>query len=166
MVELPKGMGRMKSREGTVVDADDLMESIVDSAREMTQERGHLDGISEKEREALFELIGMGGLKYYLLKVDPKKRIVFNPQESIELNGNTGPYIQYAHARIRSLLAKAENNGNTAMGLKNVELQPVEKEILKQLAGFPNALNDAAKNHSPALIANYMFELVKHIIET
>ena len=161
MVELPKGMGRMKSREGTVVDADDLMESIVDSAREMTQERGHLDGISEKEREALFELIGMGGLKYYLLKVDPKKRIVFNPQESIELNGNTGPYIQYAHARIRSLLAKAENNDNTAMGLKNVELQPVEKEILKQLAGFPNALNDAAKNHSPALIANYMFELVK-----
>ncbi|NRA10637.1 MAG: arginine--tRNA ligase [Crocinitomicaceae bacterium] len=159
MVELPKGQGRMKSREGTVVDADDLMESIVDSAREMTQERGHLDGMSEEDREALFELIGMGGLKYFLLKVDPKKRIVFDPTnpEAIELNGNTGPYIQYAHARIKSLLAKADGIGE----LKDVDLHPIEKEILKQLSGFPNTMNEAAKNHSPALIANYMYELVK-----
>jgi len=157
MVELPKGMGRMKSREGTVVDADDLMEGIVESAKEMTQERGHIDAMSETEKNELFSLIGMGGLKYFLLKVDPKKRMVFNPSESIELNGNTGPFIQYAHARIKSLLAKAENVGD----LKNVQIQQEEKEILKHLSEFPNVISEAGKNHSPALIANYMFELVK-----
>lgn len=157
MVELPQGMGRMKSREGTVVDADDLMENIVDSAKEMTQERGHIDGMSDQEKNELFDLIGLGGLKYFLLKVDPKKRMVFNPMESIELNGNTGPFIQYAHARIKSLLAKAETVGD----LHNVKIQQEEKEILKHLSEFPTVISEAGKNHSPALIANYMFELVK-----
>lgn len=158
MVELPKGMGRMKSREGTVVDADDLMEDIVESAKEMTQERGHIEGMSEEEKHALYELIGMGGLKYYLLKVDPKKKLVFNPNESIELNGNTGPFIQYTHARIKSLMAKAESAG----ALEGVsELLPEEKSIVKQLVEFESVVAEAGANHSPALIANYTYELVK-----
>ncbi len=157
MVELPKGMGRMKSREGTVVDADDLMEDIVESAKEMTQERGHIEGMSEDEKKRLYRTIGMGGLKYFLLKVDPKKKIVFNPNESIELNGNTGPFIQYTHARIKSLLRKAENVGE----LSNVSLHHEEKEILKHLSMFPNLIEEAGNNHSPALIANYTYELVK-----
>jgi arginyl-tRNA synthetase len=157
MVELPKGMGRMKSREGTVVDADDLMDDIVLSAKEMTQERGHLDGMSEEDRGSLYNMIGMGGLKYFLLKVDPKKRIVFNPHESIELNGNTGPFIQYTHARICSLLAKAETIGDYS----NAILGSEEKELIKQLSLFPQVLADAAKEFSPALLCNYTFELVK-----
>jgi len=157
MVELPKGMGRMKSREGTVVDADDLMDDIVNSAKEMTQERGHIEGMSEVDKNELYRTIGMGGLKYYLLKVDPKKKIVFNPNESIELNGNTGPFIQYTHARIKSLLRKADEI-NT---VDNVVLQLEEKEILKHLSSFPQLIEEAGKNHSPALIANYTFELVK-----
>lgn len=157
MVELPKGMGRMKSREGTVVDADDLMDGIVDSAKEMTQERGHIDGMNEEEKDKLYNLIGMGGLKYYLLKVDPKKKIVFNPNESIELNGNTGPFIQYTHARIKSLLAKA----GELSSFSDVELKLEETEILKHLAQYPNVIADAGKNHSPALLANYTYELVK-----
>ncbi|MBL1279282.1 MAG: arginine--tRNA ligase [Fluviicola sp.] len=157
MVELPKGMGRMKSREGTVVDADDLMTEIVESAKEMTQERGHIDGMSEDEKNKLYNLIGMGGLKYYLLKVDPKKRIVFNPNESIELNGNTGPFIQYTHARIKSLLAKA---GEVA-SFNQVDLKLEETEILKHLTQYPTVLNEAGKNLSPALLANYTYELVK-----
>lgn len=157
MVELPKGMGRMKSREGTVVDADDLMEEVIETAKEMTQERGHIEGMTEKEKKQLFHTIGMGGLKYYLLKVDPKKKLVFNPMESIELNGNTGPFIQYAHARIQSLLKK----GGATNAIKNVELTPEEKEILKHLSAFPSILEEAANNYSPALIANYLFDLVK-----
>jgi len=157
MVELPKGMGRMKSREGTVVDADDLMEEVIETAKEMTQERGHIEGMSEKEKEQLFHTIGMGGLKYYLLKVDPKKKLVFNPMESIELNGNTGPFIQYAHARIQSLLKKA----GATNPIKDVTLEAEEKEILKHLSLFPSIIEEAATNYSPALIANYLFELVK-----
>lgn len=157
MVELPKGMGRMKSREGTVVDADDLMEEVIDTAREMTQERGHIEGMSEEEKEFLFKSIGMGGLKYYLLKVDPKKKIVFNPMESIELNGNTGPFIQYSHARIQSLLKKSDIHDNIAP----VDLAPEEKEILKHLSLFPSVIGEAADNYSPALIANYLYDLVK-----
>lgn len=158
MVELPKGMGRMKSREGTVVDADDLMESIIESAQEMTQERGHIEGMSDDEKRALYELIGLGGLKYYLLKVDPKKKLVFNPGESIELNGNTGPFIQYAHARIKSLLAKSDDAGS----LEGVSaFLPEEKSIVKQLVEFENIVIEAGTNHSPALIANYTYELVK-----
>lgn len=159
MVELPKGMGRMKSREGTVVDADDLMEDIVYSAKEMTmaQERGHIDGMSDIEKSELFNTIGMGGLKYFLLKVDPKKRIIFNPEESIELNGNTGPFIQYTHARIKSLLRKAGDLNE----LKSVSILPEEKEIMKHLAEFSSVVSEAGKNHSPALIANYTYDLVK-----
>jgi arginyl-tRNA synthetase len=158
MVELPEGMGRMKSREGTVVDADDLMESIIDQAKEMTQERGHIDGMTEEEKQSLFELIGLGGLKYYLLKVDPKKKLVFNPNESIELNGNTGPFIQYAHARIKSLIGKSEDKGS----LEGVSaFLPEEKSIVKQLVEFKNVLREAGANHSPALLANYTYELVK-----
>lgn len=156
MVDLPSG--KMKSREGTVVDADDLMQEVVDKATEMTQERGHLEGMSEAERNSLFRTIGMGGLKYYLLKVDPKKRMLFNPEESIELNGNTGPFIQYAHARIQSLVSKSEI---TRFDFGNVALEDVEKEIIKQLAEYPSVIADAGQNHSPALIANYCFELVK-----
>ncbi len=157
MVELPKGMGRMKSREGTVVDADDLMAGIVNSAKEMTQERGHLEGMSGEDKDTLYNLIGMGGLKYYLLKVDPKKKLVFNPEESIELNGNTGPFIQYTHARIKSLLTKAEKIGD----VPSVDLKLEETEIVKHLVQFPSVISDAGKNYSPALIANYTYDLVK-----
>lgn len=157
MVELPKGMGRMKSREGTVVDADDLMEEVVDTAREMTQERGHIEGMKEEEKNELFKLIGIGGLKYYLLKVDPKKRLVFNPLESIELTGNTGPFIQYAHARICSLL----NRANAVDDINEVSLMSEEKELIKQLSLYPATIHEAATAYSPALIANYTYELVK-----
>lgn len=157
MVELPKGMGRMKSREGTVVDADDLMDEVIGTAKEMTQERGHIEGMSDDERETLFATIGLGGLKYYLLKVDPKKKLVFNPAESIELNGNTGPFIQYTHARIQSLLRKGGDIGNW----NGASLAPEEKEILKHLSTFPDVLQEAGKSYSPALIANYLYELAK-----
>lgn len=155
MVDLPTG--KMKSREGTVVDADELMEEVVTSAKEMTQERGHLEGMTEDEKEQLFKTIGMGGLKYYLLKVDPKKRMMFNPLESIELNGNTGPFIQYAHARIQSLIAKSEGDRD----IKNTDIVSVEKELIKTLVEFPGVVDEAAKSFSPALIANYTYEMVK-----
>ncbi|MDX2362753.1 MAG: arginine--tRNA ligase [Crocinitomicaceae bacterium] len=155
MVDLPTG--KMKSREGTVVDADDLMADVVNMAKAMTEERGHLDGMTDEEKQALYHMIGMGGLKYYLLKVDPKKRMLFNPDESIELNGNTGPFLQYAHARIKSLLRKAENVG----AVKSVQILKEEKEILKHLVEFPSVIEEAGSNHSPALIANYLFELVR-----
>ena len=158
MVDLPSG--KMKSREGTVVDADDLMQEVVDSATQMTKERGHLDGMSEEERTSLFNLIGMGGLKYYLLKVDPKKRMLFNPEESIELNGNTGPFIQYTHARIKSLLAKSGISLETPIQL-SVELLSEEVEIIKLLNEFPFVIEEAATQLSPAVIANYTYELVK-----
>lgn len=155
MVDLPSG--KMKSREGTVVDADDLMDEVVENAKAMTHERGHIDGMSETDREKLYRMIGMGGLKYYLLKVDPKKRMLFNPEESIELTGNTGPFIQYAYARIQSLLRKAGGSGE----IKNIALGADEKEIIKQLAQFPVVLEEAAAAYSPAVIINYTYELVK-----
>jgi arginyl-tRNA synthetase len=155
MVDLPSG--KMKSREGTVVDADDLMDDVVASAKAMTQERGHLDGMTEAEKEKLFRQIGMGGLKYYLLKVDPKKRMLFNPEESIELNGNTGPFIQYAHARIQSLLAKA----GAISDFEATKINAEEKEIIKLLTQFPAVIEQAGKELSPALVANYTYELVK-----
>lgn len=155
MVDLPTG--KMKSREGTVVDADDLMAEVVESAKEMTAERGHLDGMTDAEKDHLYEIIGMGGLKYYLLKVDPKKRMMFNPAESIELNGHTGPFIQYAYARIQSLLAKAP-----AFKLSvDTTLGSAEKEIIKQLALYPGIIEEAATTYSPAVVANYTYELVK-----
>lgn len=155
MVDLPSG--KMKSREGTVVDADDLMEEVIQSAKEMTAERGHLEGMSDADRETLYRTIGMGGLKYYLLKVDPRKRMLFNPAESIELNGHTGPFIQYAHARIQSLLGKADTyklDTDTAVGTS-------EKEIIKQLVLYPSVIEEAAKTYSPSVVANYTYELVK-----
>jgi arginyl-tRNA synthetase len=156
MVDLPTG--KMKSREGTVVDADDLMAEVVEKATEMTKERGHLEGMNEAERDHLYYQIGMGGLKYYLLKVDPKKRMLFNPEESIDLNGNTGPFIQYTYARICSLIAKA---GELDLSFQEVELTKEEIEIIKLLNNFPEVINEAASTFSPALIANYMYELVK-----
>lgn len=157
MVDLPTG--KMKSREGTVVDADDLMAEVVESAAEMTRERGHLEGMSESDKEHLFELIGMGGLKYYLLKVDPKKRMMFNPEESIELNGNTGPFIQYAHARIKSLLSKSGIEELNSSKCSSIHAE--EKEIIKLLTEFPVIIEEAAQEQSPAVIANYTYELVK-----
>lgn len=155
MVDLPTG--KMKSREGTVVDADDLMEEIVGAAAEMTRERGHIEGMSDEQKSTLFEHIGMGGLKYYLLKVDPKKRMMFDPEESIELNGNTGPFIQYAHARIQSLISK------TGIPEMPRAVQPTEeeRELIKWLAAYPEVVQTAGANYSPAEIANYAYELVK-----
>ncbi|PCJ25800.1 MAG: arginine--tRNA ligase [Flavobacteriales bacterium] len=158
MIELPDG--KMKSREGMVVDADDLMEMIVNEAKEMTQERGHLDGMSDAEKEALYSLIGLGGLKYFLLKVDPKKGMIFNPKESIDLNGNTGPFIQYAHARIQSLLAKATELG-CSKDYENVEINAKEQEIIKLLNDYPTIIKEAGEMYSPAIIANYIYDLVK-----
>jgi arginyl-tRNA synthetase len=155
MVDLPTG--KMKSREGTVVDADDLIDDVVEKAKDMTQERGHIEGMSEDEKNALYKNIGLGGLKYYLLKVDPKKRMMFNPEESIELNGNTGPFIQYTHARIRSLISKVEEYTIPA----TCELQPEEKELIKLVAEYPTTVQEAGAGYTPAIIANYTYELVK-----
>jgi len=155
MVDLPSG--KMKSREGTVVDADELMEEVVQSAKEITQERGQIDGMTEAEKALLFEQIGMGGLKYYLLKVDPKKRMLFNPEESIELNGHTGPFIQYTHARICSLLTKAGSYKTSSSAI----FGDLEKDILKLILEYPEVIEEAAKTHSPSVVANYAYELVK-----
>jgi arginyl-tRNA synthetase len=157
MVDLPEG--KMKSREGTVVDADDLMQQMTDTARDISQELGKLEGYSDKEKEKLYKIIGMGALKYFILKVDPKKRILFNPKESIEFNGNTGPFIQYTHARIQSILRSADFDLNTSVSPK--ELHSKERDLIKQLQNFPEVINQASKNFSPALIANYTYELVK-----
>jgi arginyl-tRNA synthetase len=156
MVDLPTG--KMKSREGTVVDADDLMDEVIASATEMTKERGHLDGLSQQDKDRLYTNIGLGGLKYYLLKVDPKKRMLFNPAESIELNGHTGPFIQYAHARIKSLLGKSSEDFST---WNSPKLGSEEKQIIKTLNIFPEVIQTAATEYSPALLANYLFDLVK-----
>jgi arginyl-tRNA synthetase len=156
MVDLPTG--KMKSREGTVVDADDLMNEVIAEAKETTQERGRIENLSITEKEQLYQTIGMGGLKYYLLKVDPKKRMQFNPAESIELNGNTGPFIQYAHARIQSLLAKVEMNEQIDF---DEELPEQELTLIKQIKLYKTVINEAAINYSPALLANYLYELVK-----
>jgi arginyl-tRNA synthetase len=155
MVDLPSG--KMKSREGTVVDADDLIDEIVQKAKDATLDRGHIEGMAQDEVDELCRKIGLGGLKYYLLKVDPKKRMMFNPEESIELNGNTGPFIQYAYARIQSLLSK----GNMSAFDENTSLLPEEIELVKIMSEAPATVAAAAENLSPALIANYLFELVK-----
>jgi len=157
MVDLPEG--KMKSREGTVVDADDLMLDMTNTAREISQELGKLEGYSNDEKESLYNIIGKGALKYYILKVDPKKRILFDPKESIDFNGNTGPFIQYTYARIQSILRKADFDYSNELVLS--ELHDKEKSVLKQLAEFPDAVQLAAKNYSPAIIANYTYDLVK-----
>ena len=157
MVDLPEG--KMKSREGTVVDADDLMQQMTDTAREISQELGKLEGYSNKEKEKLYKIIGMGALKYFILKVDPKKRILFNPKESIEFNGNTGPFIQYTYARIQSILRSAAFDINKPVSPNKLHIK--ERELIKQLQNFPEVIQLAAKNYSPALIANYTYDLVK-----
>ncbi|ANW95694.1 arginine--tRNA ligase [Wenyingzhuangia fucanilytica] len=156
MVDLPTG--KMKSREGTVVDADDLMDEMVNTAREISQELGKLEGYTQEKKEELYNIIGMGALKYYILKVDPKKRILFDPKESIDFNGNTGPFIQYTYARIQSILRKADFD-YTAQ--QQVELSDKELAVVKTLQLYPETVQLAAKNHSPALIANYTYDLVK-----
>ncbi|MEL0652979.1 arginine--tRNA ligase [Algibacter sp. TI.3.09] len=156
MVDLPSG--KMKSREGTVVDADDLVEEMAKTAGEISEELGKLDGYSDEEKQELYKTIGLGALKYHILKVDPKKRILFDPKESIDFQGNTGPFIQYTYARIQSILRKAELENSD---LKNTDLHPKEKELIKQLQLFPEVIQSAAEQHSPALIANYTYDLVK-----
>ena len=159
MVELPDG--KMKSREGTVVDADDLMADMVNTAREVAQQAGKLDGLSEADIDAIAETVGMGALKYYLLKVDPRRNITFNPKESIDFNGNTGPFIQYAYARICSVLRKAADKGLTIGDYSAVV--PTEKEVslIQRLADFPDVVAEAGRSYSPALIANYVYDVVK-----
>lgn len=158
MIELPEG--KMKSREGTVVDADDLMYSIVQDAKSTTQERGHIESMSESERENLYSTIGLGGLKYFLLKVDPKKGMVFDPKESIDLNGNTGPFIQYAYARIQSLLAKATQLGYSK-SFATIETNDKEIGLIKLLNDYPVVINEAGSAFSPAVLCNYIFALVQ-----
>lgn len=157
MVDLPSG--KMKSREGTVVDADDLMLEMTDTARTISQELGKLEGYSTEEKEGLYKTIGLGALKYYILKVDPKKRIMFDPEESVDFAGNTGPFIQYTYARIQSILRKADFD--CAIEISGIELHPKERELIKQIQLFPEVVQNAASNHSPALIANYSYDLVK-----
>jgi arginyl-tRNA synthetase len=157
MVELPSG--KMKSREGTVVDADDLMAEMTTTAQTISEELGKLDGYSEEEKAVLFKTIGLGALKYYMLKVDPKKQMMFNPEESVDFAGNTGPFIQYTYARIQSILRKADFD--TSISISGLELHEKEKELIKQVQLFPEVIQNAAANHSPALIANYTYDLVK-----
>lgn len=157
MVDLPSG--KMKSREGTVVDADDLISDMEATAREISEELGKLDGYSDEDKAKLYKIIGLGALKYYILKVDPKKRILFNPQESVDFAGNTGPFIQYTYARIQSILRKADFD--FSQPVSQTVLGEKEKEIIKQIALFPEVIQNAAATYSPALIANYVYDLVK-----
>ncbi|WP_314268613.1 arginine--tRNA ligase [Capnocytophaga sputigena] len=160
MVDLPSG--KMKSREGTVVDADDLIAEMEQTAKVISQELGKLDGYTEAQKEDLYHTIGLGALKYYILKVDPKKRILFDPKESIDFQGNTGPFIQYTYARIQSILRKYAEMGDNkeAITLPSV-LQEKEKTLLKSITLFPSIVQEAADNYSPAVVANYVYDLVK-----
>ena len=159
MVELPEG--KMKSREGTVVDADDLIADMIGTAREMSDELGKLDGCSEQEAAAICEMVGLGALKYFILKVDPKKTMLFDPRESIDFNGNTGPFIQYTHARIRSILRKAEEAGIDASTYTNATLLPEEVELVKALAEYPAVVRTAGEQFAPSVIAAYAYDLAK-----
>jgi len=161
MVELPEG--KMKSREGTVVDADDLMEEMINTARETSEELGKLDECTPEEASEIVRMIGLGALKYFILKVDPKKNMTFNPKESIDFNGNTGPFIQYTHARICSILRKAEAQGILLPSevTATIELTSKETGLIQMLAEFEDTVKDAANTFSPAIIANYIYELVK-----
>lgn len=161
MVELPEG--KMKSREGTVVDADDLMEEMVTTAKEVSMELGKLEGRPQEEIDEIARICGMGALKYFILKVDPRKNMLFNPKESIDFNGNTGPFIQYTHARICSVLRKAKESGfdiPTSLDV-NLEVSEVEANLIQALANFPVVIRQAGAEYSPALIANYVYDLVK-----
>lgn len=156
MVELPNG--KMKSREGTVVDADELMDEMIATARKMSE--GRLKGVPEEEMDDVYRIIGLGALKYFILKVDPRKNMLFNPQESIDFNGNTGPFVQYTYARIRSVLRKSDE-ADAATDITAYELNEKEIEIIQRIADFPSVVSEAGRTYSPALIANYVFELAK-----
>lgn len=156
MVDLPSG--KMKSREGTVVDADDLLHEMTTTARDISLELGKLEDLNEEEKNKVFQLIGQGALKYFILKVDPKKRILFDPKESVDFQGNTGPFIQYSYVRIQAILRKIDEIGVEDY---NGKVEPIEKDLIKQLLMFPAAIQKAANIHSPALIANYLYDLVK-----
>ncbi|MBP4140383.1 arginine--tRNA ligase [Flavobacterium sp. P4023] len=157
MVDLPSG--KMKSREGTVVDADDLMQEMTDTAQKIAEDLGKLDTYNADEKAKLYNTIGLGALKYYILKVDPKKRILFNPEESVDFAGNTGPFIQYTYARIQSIIRKA--NFDFTNKSEITTLHEKEKELVKQLELFPEVIQNAAQHHSPALLANYTYDLVR-----
>ncbi|WP_397363510.1 arginine--tRNA ligase [Olleya sp. R77988] len=159
MVDLPSG--KMKSREGTVVDADDLIVEMATTAQTISEDLGKLDGYTDNEKQDLYKTIGLGALKYYILKVDPKKRILFDPKESIDFQGNTGPFIQYTYARIQSILRKADIDNAVTLDASDVSLHDKERELIKQLQLFPEVIQQAANQHSPALIANYTYDLVK-----
>ena len=156
MVDLPTG--KMKSREGTVVDADDLMKEMTNKAGETAEVLGKLEGMSDSEKNKLYHEIGLGALKYYILKVDPKKRMMFNPDESIDFNGNTGPFIQYTHARISAIVSRAAEVSNT---FEIESINDKERALLRQLYDFEQVITDAGKDYSPAVVANYTYELVK-----
>jgi arginyl-tRNA synthetase len=162
MVDLPEG--KMKSREGTVVDADDLIDDMARTAEDISRELGKLDGYTEQEKQELYRIIGLGALKYFILKVDPRKRILFNPEESVDFQGNTGPFIQYTFARIQSILRKADfdqEKQRKSVTKFQVPLHPKERELVKQLLDFPGVVQAAAEEYSPAVIANYTYDLVK-----
>ena len=160
MVELPEG--KMKSREGTVVDADDLMDEMVENAKKTSEELGKLDGMPQEEADKIAEIIGLGALKYFILKVDPRKNMTFNPKESIDFNGNTGPFIQYTYARIQSVLRKAAEAGiERTFDPEKVTLGDKEIALIQRLADFADIVAEAGRNYSPALIANYAYDLVK-----
>jgi arginyl-tRNA synthetase len=159
MVELPEG--KMKSREGTVVDADELMDEMIATATEMAGEPGRLQGVAEDERADVLRMISLGALKYFILKVDPKKTMLFNPKESIDFNGNTGPFIQYTHARIRSILRKAAEQGLKAEASDSAVLSPKEVRLVKIVSAYPEKVREAADSFSPAVLANYSYELAK-----
>jgi len=161
MVELPHG--KMKSREGTVVDADDLMDEMYETARKTTEELGKFDDFTAEESKHLYHILSQGALKYFILKVDPKKNMTFNPEESIDFTGNTGPFIQYTHARIKSILRKAENSEIRMDSAVEVDYNPEvkEKSILKLLHEYPAIIQQSAEGYSPALIANFVYELAK-----
>jgi arginyl-tRNA synthetase len=157
MVDLPSG--KMKSREGTVVDADDLMQEMAGTAQQIAEDLGKLDSYSAEEKATLYKTIGIGALKYYILKVDPKKRILFNPEESVDFAGNTGPFIQYTYARIQSIIRKANFDFSNTSKIES--LHEKEKELLKQIGLFPEVIQNAAQHHSPALLANFTYDLVR-----
>ena len=159
MVELPEG--RMKSREGTVVDADDLMAEMVAGAREVAESAGKTEGLDEVQKAEIAEIVGMGALKYFLLKVDPRKNMTFNPKESIDFNGNTGPFIQYTYARIRSVLRRADENGLKITPYRDVVPNEKEISLIQRLASYPSVVQEAGRSYSPALIANYIYDLAK-----
>lgn len=161
MVELPEG--KMKSREGTVVDADDLMEAMIETAKETSNELGKLDGLTQEEADDIARIVGLGALKYFILKVDARKNMTFNPKESIDFNGNTGPFIQYTYARIQSILRKAAEAGITVPATipSGIELSVKEEGLIQMLADFTNVVKQAGGDYNPSILANYAYDLVK-----